>query len=87
MKYKVFSVLDNGVSTFGAPMFARHVGEMVRSLETEVNRDDERNMLNRHPEDFVLFELGEFDDQSGAFELHVTPQHVMRALEVKKVTS
>lgn len=65
MKYKVVSVRDYAVEAFGVPFFTRSVGEAERSFADEVNRVDENNQLNRHPEHFDLFLVGEFDSTSG----------------------
>lgn len=68
MKLKVFVVRDLAVASFGNPMFMVSAGQATRSFADEVNRKAEGNQLNAHPEDFVLFSLGEYDSETGRFD-------------------
>jgi len=63
MIYRMYSVRDNAVGSFGRPMFMRSDGEMTRSFMDEVNRDD--SPIGAHPEDYALFYVGEFDEMTG----------------------
>lgn len=67
MNLFVVSVRDRAADVFGQPMFVVSIGGAVRSFADEVNRVDPQNVLNRHPEDFDLYVLGSFDDNTGAF--------------------
>lgn len=68
MRYKVLSVRDRAIDAFGQPFFSSSVGGAIRSFTDEINRAAENNQLNKHPEDFDLYLLGEFDDSNGKFE-------------------
>lgn len=61
----VCSIFDRKVASYGRPMFARAVGEAMRIFRDEVNRAAEDNILYKHPEDFDLFLVGKFDEESG----------------------
>lgn len=61
----VCSIFDRKVASYGRPMFARAVGEAMRIFRDEVNRPAEDNILYKHPEDFDLFLVGKFDDETG----------------------
>lgn len=65
MKHVVVSVRDRAADTFGRPFFVSAVGAAIRSFADEVNRADKDNPLFNHPEDFDLYEVGSFDDDSG----------------------
>lgn len=67
MKYVVVSVYDNAMMAYGRPIFGASQGAVVRSFSDEVNRDHPENMMFRHPEDFSLWLLGEFNDEDGKF--------------------
>lgn len=67
MIYVVCSVRDSKAAAYGRPFFAPSVGVAIRSFTDEVNRDAEGNDMNRHFEDFTLFQLGQFDDGTGEF--------------------
>lgn len=68
MKLHVLSVRDRAADVFGQPMFVPAVGVGVRSFVDELNRQGPDNVLSRHPEDFDLYELGTYDDNTGRFQ-------------------
>lgn len=68
MRYKVLAIRDRAIDSYGQPFYSSSVGGAVRSFSDEINRSAENNQLNKHPEDFDLFLLGEFDDQTGEFD-------------------
>lgn len=67
MKFIVCAVRDRAVDQYMTPMFVSAVGQAERAFRDEVNRKQEGNMLNSHPEDFDLYLLGSFDGDSGTF--------------------
>lgn len=64
MKLIVLSVRDRAADCFGQPMFVVSLGGAIRSFGDEINRKDVNNQLSKHPEDFDLYQIGEFDDNS-----------------------
>lgn len=60
----ICAVRDRAVDGFGQPIFGQHVGQIVRSFSDEVNR--EGSDFNKHPEDYDLYEIGEYDTNTGA---------------------
>jgi hypothetical protein len=64
--YKVFSIFDTKVSTFGQPFFSQSDGAAVRMVVDAAS--DAGTMLFKHPTDFVLYRLGTFDEDSGFLE-------------------
>lgn len=82
MKMIVMSVFDTAAVSFGRPWFLPSKGVGIRSFTDEVNRKDADNQLYQHPEDFILYELGLFDDAVGSFELLEKPVQVCRAADV-----
>lgn len=70
MRFAICAVRDRASGAFARPMFVPAVGAAIRSFGDEVNRQAEKaeeNPLFSHPEDFDLFELGEWDDNTGRF--------------------
>lgn len=82
MKYIAVSILDVKLECFGRPAFVRAKAEAVRSFSDEVNRPSADNPLNGHPEDFALYFLGEFDDESGRFVSPDRPEMLVQAINV-----
>lgn len=68
MRYKVLAIRDRAIDAFGQPFFSSSIGGAIRSFTDEINRVAENNQLNKHPEDFDLFALGEYDDSTGRFD-------------------
>lgn len=76
---KVFSVYDSKVGAYLAPFFCRASGEAVRAFISAVNAAD--HDFRRFPEDYSLFELGEFHDETGALVALNAPVLVITALQ------
>lgn len=70
-KHVVCTVRDRAADTFSRPFFAKSSGEAVRSFTDEVNRPADQNQLHAHPEDFDLYVLGLFEDDTGMFDVGV----------------
>ena len=52
MRYKIVSVRDRAVDTFGQPIFVAAIGQAVRSFGDEVKNP--QSPFNKHPEDYDL---------------------------------
>lgn len=83
MKYKVYSVFDSKAEAYMRPMYFQTKGLAIRSFSEAVN-DGGKSDISKYPADFVLFELGDFDELSGTFLLHKCPISVGVALEFLK---
>lgn len=83
-KLVVVSIRDRAVDAFMRPVFVPAAGAAVRSFTDEVNRPSAENEMNRHPDDYDLYELGHFDDQTGRFTLHDDARLLVRAKDVVK---
>jgi len=83
MKLSICSVKDRAADAFGRPMFVPSTGVAIRSFSDEINRAADDNQLYNHPDDFDLFEFGEFDDNTGVFELHEQPKLLSLGKQVK----
>ena len=78
---KVFCVHDSAVGAYLQPFFMRSKGEAVRGF-TEVCNDSE-SQFNKSPRDYVLYEIGDFDDQTGRI-LPQEPKAIGHAFEFIK---
>lgn len=65
MQYIIVAIYDKAVENFGRPFVARTANEAIRTISQEVNRADTTNMLNTHPRDYDLYQLGTWDDETG----------------------
>jgi len=67
MKYVMFSIRDNKAAVFMPPFHSHNRGTAIRSIQQ--NMLDENSSLAAYPEDFDLFEIGTFDDETGSLEV------------------
>jgi len=77
MLLRVCAIFDSATLAYGRPIFVTADGQAIRSFMDEVNRADGDSDLRKHPDDFVLFSLGTFDDSSGIFS-RTEPSVLMR---------
>jgi len=77
----IYAVKDLAVQAFGTPFFVRAKGEAMRSFQDEVNKTAD-SAIAAHPEDYELYQLGEYDDQTGTI-LPQTPELIARAKDLK----
>lgn len=62
---KLYAIYDRLAESYGNVMEFTTDGVAIRTLSQEVNRQDERNNLYLHPQDFMLYQLGEYDQTTG----------------------
>lgn len=82
MKMVIVSIMDTAAGAYGRPAFVASEGVAVRQFQDEVNRAHEDNQLYKHPDDFMLYYLGTFDDNTGGIDLLAQPKLIARAKEV-----
>jgi hypothetical protein len=83
MKLVLCSVKDRAADAYARPMFVPSTGVAIRSFSDEINRADAENQLYNHPDDFDLYEFGEFDDNNGQFNLYEQPKLLSLGKQVK----
>ena len=79
MKVKVFSIFDEKARIFSNPFFMPHAGEALRSFGDLVQ--DKSSRIAKHPEDYKLYHLAEYDDCSGSFVSLNVPVFLANATE------
>jgi hypothetical protein len=82
MKYNIYSVYDAAAEGFLQPFFMTNKGQAVRAFSDLAN--DPSHNFGKHPEDYTLFELGEYDDKNAQITQHQTPVSLGLAVEFKK---
>lgn len=71
---KIFSIFDSKTGAYHQPFFSPTVSAALRSCEDAVK--DQDALWGKHSEDFVLFELGEFDEFTGL----INPEPAAKAI-------
>lgn len=80
--YLVVAVKDSALQAFGNPFFVPTASAAVRSFKDEVNRQASDNTLNKHPDDFELWQLAEWDNETGLFI--ESTERLVRAKDLKQ---
>lgn len=83
MKQIICTVYDRAAETYARPMFVPSIGVAIRSFTDEVNRNDPNNQLFNHADDFDLYELGEYDDQTSRIIMLDLPKVLILGKQAK----
>ncbi|AXH77456.1 MAG: nonstructural protein [Microviridae sp.] len=81
MKLKVFSIFDTKLADFAPPFCSLTEASAIRSFTDEINSG--QSPLAKHPEDFSLYMLAEYDSSTGTFDTY-SPVNLMTAAAVVK---
>lgn len=77
---KVFSIRDTALEAYFRPFYHTHSNGALRIFKDEINNS--QSDLFKHYADFILFELGEWDDSNARFDLHPDPVQISRGKDV-----
>lgn len=80
MQLELFTVLDVKAKVYLPPFTFRSRAEAVRAFSESAH--DPKHMFGKHPEDFILFAVGTYDDNSGLPTALNAPEHILSALVV-----
>lgn len=80
---KIFIVNDAKAQCYGMPMVLKSSGEAVRSFTDVAN--DKGSTIGKHPEDFSLFEIGEYDERSGQISTYPAQISLGKAIDFVNV--
>lgn len=81
MKLKSFAVWDEKAQCYLQPSFHPTKGLAIRQFTDIINQPD--NPINKYPADFTLFEIGEYDNESGKLLPHPAPVSIGNGLEFR----
>lgn len=76
MKLEIVAIHDRAADAFGRPISVNALGQAIRSFQDEINRPAENNEMNRHPDDYDLFHLGTYDDNTGELTSLEEPKQI-----------
>lgn len=83
MQMRMYSIRDSKAEIFNMPFYKHTHGEAERDFQRLVNSDDQSN-IKSFPEDYDLYYIGLYDDQTGKIEPLDTPQHIVKAVQLVK---
>lgn len=76
----VCALFDMKARAFASPFVVAHLDLAKRALKEAVNIPG--HSLNKWPEDFALYCLGTWNDETAEYQLHHQRQYVASALEL-----
>lgn len=82
---KLYSIYDCKSETYTAPTLNPARGQAIRSFSDAINGkgvDSASNVLSSHPEDFTLFELGEYDINTGEITVYDTKKAIANGVDL-----
>lgn len=82
-QFKVYSLEDVKAGVFNLPFFAPGNVQALRLVEQLVN-DSPEAMPARHPGDFRVVYLGDFNDQTGEFSMSEERGNIAWCSELKR---
>lgn len=72
MKKRVYSIRDNKMASFGVPVIIENDAVATRQFGDVIMSGGD-NVMCKHPADFTLYYLGEYDMNTGKFENEPCP--------------
>lgn len=60
---KIYAIYDQKLEAYNRPFFLISEGVAIRAFQDEINNIDSE--LSKHPADYDLYKLGEYDEQTG----------------------
>ncbi|QXP08586.1 MAG: nonstructural protein [Arizlama microvirus] len=69
-QHKVFLFKDAKSLTYGPPFVEQNKGMVIRAIQEQLQQG--QAVWAKHPQDFTLFEIGDFDPTTGIVQMHET---------------
>lgn len=79
MKSNAYTIFDSKSKTYTLPWFAMNDEVAIRAFKDKVNK--EGHEFNLHPEDYSLFGIGSYEDNTGVLTPSQTHDTLGKALE------
>lgn len=84
MAKKFYALRDSKAEYYNAPALAMNQYEATRGLQQMLQQQKE-SQIAMFPHDFDLYELGEFDEQTGKIAAYDAPKHIIKAAELTQL--
>jgi len=80
MKSKMYVIYDSKMEAYMSPWLMPARGAAIRNFMEAAK--DSQSQVCKHPGDFTLFEIGEFDDATGIVTMHKAHENLGTALDI-----
>jgi len=75
----MYSLFDNKIDAYGVPMAFRNEDEARKELAYFLENQDHTKI---NPIDYEIFYIGEFDTNSGKYNLPEKPEHIINCKQI-----
>lgn len=80
MLIRMYSIYDKKVNVYQPPLFCHNAGDALRTCHMHFSNPETK--VNKYPEDFDVYDIGEYDDQTGQLKPHTNPQFLSTAVDI-----
>lgn len=80
MELRAYAIYDGKAAAFNTPFFMATDALAIRAAQDTVR--DKTTIFSRHPDDFVLYQVGVFNDQTGELLGYSPAIHVVAFAEL-----
>lgn len=78
----IFTIFDTKAKAYMQPFFSKNAATALREVQSAV--DNTEHGFNTHAEDYSLFHIGNYDENSGKID-PISPTHIINLVELKQV--
>ena len=82
MIHQVLAIRDSAVNAYDRPFYTPTNAAGIRAFADNVRNKE--SPMSQHPEDFTLWFLGTYDDETGQFLQTQPPMQIARAQDYKE---
>lgn len=82
---QLYTIYDSKSETYGKPFHEQNTATALRSARNILTNPD--SVITHNPEDFTLWHMGEFDDNTGEIELFSPAVCVCKFIDLTGETS
>lgn len=82
MKQIIVAVRDKKAESYGRPFVSPTAGMAIRSFSDECQRQAEDNPMYKHPSDFALYKIADYEDETAMVSALPSPELLIEADQV-----
>lgn len=77
---KIYAIRDTKINAYARPFFLQNESILERSIQDALS--DPEQTITKHPEDFAVFHLGEYEEETGKITA-IPPEHLFNVVDRK----
>lgn len=78
----IYAIKDRAINGFNEPFVQPSEQHMLRLMRDEVNSDPSKSSIAKHPDDYDIYQLGEYDQESGNITAYQAPAMIARCKDL-----